>query len=334
MTPSDEKKRLTQGQAAGDWGPVVALDAIAPRGLALLKEAKFEVIEANGASAAARTAALSRASCILVRSASRVDAKLLDQAPHLRVVVRAGVGLDKIDLEEATRRGIFVFNTPGGNAMAAAELTFALLLALVRRVTLSHAALGRGEWERQRYEGTELAGKSLGVIGVGRIGTLVAERAKAFQMKVLAHDPFLTPPRARDEGWEKLELDEVLERADIVTLHLPLSEETRGLLGAREIALMKKGALLVNCARGGLVEEAALTDALVSGHLAGAALDVYEQEPPPLDHPLLSLEQVVHTPHLGASTEEAKQRVGLMAARLIVEFLRDGVTAGAVNSPK
>ncbi|HKI83405.1 MAG TPA: hydroxyacid dehydrogenase, partial [Candidatus Krumholzibacteria bacterium] len=243
------------------------------------------------------------------------------------------VGLDKIDLQEASRRGIVVFNTPGGNAVAAAELTFALLLALVRKLVQGHLALAQGEWERQRYVGTELAGKKLGVVGVGRIGTLVAERARAFGMQILAHDPFLSDERAAAEGFTKLELHDLLRRADILTLHLPLSDETRGLIGSEEIALMQRGALLVNCARGGLVDESALTRALQSGHLAGAALDVYEEEPPSAGHPLLSMEQVVHTPHLGASTKEAKSKVGIAAARSIVEFLREGSTAGAVNSP-
>jgi phosphoglycerate dehydrogenase-like enzyme len=181
--------------------------------------------------------------------------------------------------------------------------------------------------------GFELAGKKLGVVGVGRIGILVARRAKAFEMEVLAHDPYLSDERAVAEGFAKLELDDLLRRADLVTLHLPLSEETRGLIGARELALMKKGSFLVNCARGGLVEESALTKALQSGHLAGAALDVYQQEPPVAGNPLLSMEQVVHTPHLGASTKEAKTKVGLTAARLIAVFLREGRSEGAVNQP-
>ncbi len=316
-----------------NFGPVVAMDPIAEEGLAFLRENGFSVIDAAQLSARDRQNALGEASAILVRSATRVGRELLDAAPALRVIARAGVGLDKIDLQEASRRGIVVFNTPGGNAVAAAELTFALLLALVRKLVQGHLALAKGEWERQRYVGTELAGKKLGVVGVGRIGTLVAERAKAFGMQILAHDPFLSDERAAAEGFTKLELQDLLRRADILTLHLPLSDETRGLIGTEEIALMQRGALLVNCARGGLVDESALTRALQSGHLAGAALDVYEEEPPSAGHPLLSMEQVVHTPHLGASTKEAKSKVGIAAARSIVEFLREGSTAGAVNSP-
>ncbi len=320
-----------EGSSDGNFGPVVAMDSIAAEGLEFLRERGLSVIDAAKFSPRDRQEALREASAILVRSGTRVDRELLDAAPALRAIARAGVGLDKIDLEEASRRGIVVFNTPGGNAVAAAELTFALLLALVRKLVLGHVALSKGEWERQRYVGIELAEKKLGVIGVGRIGTLVAQRAKAFEMDILAHDPFLTEERAEREGFTKLPLHELLRRADIVTLHLPLSEDTRGLIGAKEIALMQEGALLVNCARGGLVEESALTQALHSGHLAGAALDVYEEEPPTTGHPLLSMEQVVHTPHLGASTREAKTKVGLAAARLIVEFLREGRTEGAVN---
>lgn len=323
--------RAGEGSSDGNVGPVVAMDSIAAEGLEFLRERGFSVIDAAKFSPRERQEALREASAILVRSSTRVDSELLDAAPALRAIARAGVGLDKIDLEEASRRGIVVFNTPGGNAVAAAELTFALLLALVRKLVPGHVALSKGEWERQRYVGMELAGKKLGVIGAGRIGTLVAQRAKAFEMDILAHDPFLTDERAKREGFTKLSLPELLRRADIVTLHLPLSKDTRGLIGAKEIALMQKGALLVNCARGGLVEESALTQALRSGHLAGAALDVYEQEPPTAGHPLLSMEQVVHTPHLGASTREAKIKVGLAAARLIVEFLREGHTEGAVN---
>jgi len=323
--------QIGKGKSERNFGPVVAMDSIAAEGLEFLRERGLLVIDAAEFSPSDRQKALREASAILVRSGTRVDCELLDAAPALRVIARAGVGLDKIDLEEASRRGIVVFNTPGGNAVAAAELTFALLLALVRRLVPGHVAVTRGEWERQRFVGMELAGKKLGVVGVGRIGTLVAQRAQAFEMEVLAHDPFLSDERAAVEGFTKLKLHDLLRRADIVTLHLPLSEDTRGLIGTKEIALMQKGALLVNCARGGLVEESALTQALQSGHLAGAALDVYEQEPPIAGNPLLSMEQVVHTPHLGASTREAKSKVGLAAARLIVEFLEEGRTEGAVN---
>lgn len=331
MSPIDAKTQHGTGKPEENHKRVVAMDAIAEEGLEFLRGKGFEVIDAAKFSASDRRRALRKASAILVRSSTRVDRELLDAAPALRAIARAGVGLDTIDLEEATRRKIVVFNTPGGNAVAAAELSFALLLALARKLVSGHLALSRGEWERQRYVGFELAGKKLGVVGVGRIGTLVARRAQAFEMEVLAHDPFLSDERAVAERFTKLGLDDLLRQADLVTLHLPLSEETRGLIGARELALMKKGSVLVNCARGGLVEESALTKALQSGHLAGAALDVYQQEPPAAGNPLLSMEQVVHTPHLGASTQEAKAKVGLAAARLIAQFLGEGRSEGAVN---
>ena len=269
---------------------------------------------------------------LVVRSATRVTAEVIEAAPSLRVIGRAGVGLDNVDVEAATRRGIVCMNTPGGNTIAAAEHTMALLLAVARRIPQAHARLKGGHWERERFLGTEVYGKTLGVIGLGRIGTEVARRAQGFVMTVIAYDPYLTEEAARRLGVELVDLDRLCRRADFVTVHAPLTRDTRGLLGAPELARMKDGVRLVNCARGGIVDEAALAAAVRSGKVAGAALDVFEREPP-WGSPVLELDQVVVTPHLGASTEEAQTAVALAIARQVADLLRRGVVRHAVNAP-
>jgi D-3-phosphoglycerate dehydrogenase len=246
--------------------------------------------------------------------------------------VRAGVGVDNIDVAAATRKGIVVMNTPGGNTLSTAEQTLALLYALVRHTPAADHSLKQGKWERNKLVGTQLAGKTLGILGLGRIGREVARRALAMDMKVIGYDPFLTAERATQLGIEAApDRDSVLQRADILTVHVPLTDDTKNLIGERELALMKKGSRLINCARGGLVDERALAAALQSGHLAGAALDVFEAEPPPADHPLLRLPNVVTTPHLGASTVEAQSSVAVEAAQLLIDFLTKGVVQFAVN---
>jgi D-3-phosphoglycerate dehydrogenase len=269
---------------------------------------------------------------LVVRSATKVTAEVIEAAPALEVVGRAGVGLDNVDVEAATRRGVVCMNTPGGNTIAAAEHTMALLLAMARKLPQAHAHLKGGKWERERFLGTEVYGKTLGVVGLGRIGAEVARRAQGFAMTVIAYDPYLGEEVARRLGVELVDLDTLYRRADFITVHVPLTRDTRALIGAAELAKMKDGVRLVNCARGGIVDEAALAAAVQSGKVAGAALDVFEREPP-WGSPVLDLDPVVTTPHLGASTEEAQTSVAVAIAQQVADLLVRGVVRNAVNAP-
>lgn len=271
---------------------------------------------------------------LAVRSATRVTAELLAAAPRLRVIGRAGTGVDNIDLGAATRRGVVVMNAPGGNSVSVAEHTLALLLALARQVADASQSTRGGKWEKKRFSsGRELLGKTLGVVGTGNIGALVVQRAKGFGMRVIAYDPFLSQEAAAKMGVELVALPEIFRRADAITLHVPLNEQTRNMVSAAQLAQMKPGALLVNCARGGLVDEKALAEALRARRLGGAALDVFEPEPPPADHPLFSCDNFIATPHLGGSTEDAQQNVAVIVCEAMVEFLTTGTIRNAVNVP-
>ena len=270
---------------------------------------------------------------LIVRSATKVTRAAIAAARRLEVIGRAGAGVDTIDVEAATERGIIVMNTPGGNTTAVAEHTLALLLALARRVPVADATLKAGRWEKSRLQGVELLGKTLGILGLGRIGGEVARRALGFRMQVLAYDPYLTREAAERLGVDSVELDELLARSDFITIHTPLTGDTRHLIGEAELARMKPGVRLINCARGGIIDEAALARALETGHVGGAGIDVFEQEPPPADHPLLRFEQVVLTPHLGAATDEAQSAVALAIADQVADVLVRGVVANAVNLP-
>ncbi len=271
---------------------------------------------------------------LAVRSATKVTADILSAATRLRVIGRAGTGVDNIDLPAATRRGVVVMNAPGGNSVSVAEHTLALLLALARQVADASQSTRGGKWEKKRFAaGRELAGKTLGVLGTGNIGALVVHRAKAFGMKVIAYDPFLSEEAAANLGVELVQLPEIFRRSDAITLHVPLNEQTKNMVGAQQIAQMKRGALLINCARGGLVDEKALAEALKSKRLGGAALDVFETEPPAADHPLFSCENFIATPHLGGSTEDAQQNVALIVCEAMVEYLSTGTVRNAVNVP-
>ena len=270
---------------------------------------------------------------LIVRSATKVTRKVLDAARELVVVGRAGAGVDNIDVEAASERGVIVMNTPGANTMAVAEHTLALLLALARNLPQAHGALNQGRWEKERFAGVEVYGKILGIIGLGRIGSEVARGALGLRMQVIAYDPYLTAEAARKLGVEMVELDDLLERAHFISLHVPLTKETRHLLGPREFAKMRDGVRLINCARGGVIDEPALAKAIQRGKVAGAGLDVFEQEPLPASHPLLALEQVIVTPHLAASTREAQAQVALAIAQQIADVLVRGITRNAVNVP-
>jgi D-3-phosphoglycerate dehydrogenase len=310
---------------------ILISDPIAPKAIDWLR-ARADVTVKTGQSRAALLDGIGQYDALIVRSETRVDAEVLAAGARLRVVTRAGAGIDNIDVAAATERGIVVLNTPGANTISATEHTFGMLLALVRHIPRADAALRGGVWDRRGYMGTELRGKTLGILGLGRIGREVARRAQAFEMTVVAHDPFVPAAVAESLGLTVLPLDEVLATADVVTLHLPLSDEVEHLIGADRLARMKRGAFLVNCARGGLVDERALYEALASGHLGGAALDVFEREPA-TDSPLFTLPNVVVTPHIAASSHEAQENVGLAAAESTLAALRGELVDNAVNLP-
>lgn len=271
---------------------------------------------------------------LVVRSQTKANARLIDAASQLRVIGRAGVGVDNVDVEAASRRGIIVMNTPGGNTISTAEHAFSLLVATARNIPQAHASMKAGRWDRKSFEGVELYDKTLAILGMGRIGTEIARRAMAFGMRVLAYDPYLAASRARALQVELVEdLDQVMARADFITLHMPLTAETRHMLDSKRFAKIKPGVRIINCARGGLIDELALADALKSGQVAAAALDVFENEPPGPDFPLRDLQNVVLTPHLGASTMEAQESVGIEIAQAIRAVLLEGTIRNAVNMP-
>ena len=271
---------------------------------------------------------------ILVRSACQIDGKVLAAAaPSLKIIGRAGVGVDNIDINAASKVGVIVMNTPFGNSRAAAEQTIAMLFASARNLCAADASMRLGKWERSKFSGIEIAGKTLGVIGVGHIGGLVTTMAQSLSMRVIAFDPFLSDERARELGIEAVELNHVLETSDFISIHTPLNDRTRGLIGQAELARLKPSCYLINCARGGIIDEGALVEALDQECLAGAAVDVFEQEPPHADHPLLKSDRTVLTPHLGASTEEAQERVALEIAEQVASYLLHGTIANAINVP-
>ncbi len=270
---------------------------------------------------------------LIVRSETKVTAEVLAQAPSLKVVGRAGTGVDNIDVDAATQRGIVVMNAAGGNSVTTAEHTLALLMSMARKIPQASTTLKRGDWDKKRFMGTELNGKTLGILGLGKIGKIVASRALGLSMRVIAYDPFLSRDVAAKAGIELVDLDDLFSRSDFITVHTPLSDATRGIIGESAFAKMRDGVRIINCARGGLVDENALLEAIRSGKVAGAALDVFAVEPPPADHPLLGLEQVIVTPHLGASTTEAQDQVAVTIAEQVAGFLRTGALAGAVNVP-
>jgi D-3-phosphoglycerate dehydrogenase len=307
-------------------------DKLEAAGLNLLQAAGIELDNRPGLTGGELRAAIQNADGVIVRSGTRITAEHLANPGKLRAIVRAGVGVDNIDVGAATRAGIVVMNTPGGNTVSTAEHTVSLLMALARHIPSADSSTRQGKWERNKFVGTQLAGKTLGIIGLGRVGREVARRAAGLDMKVVGYDPFMAPDKAAQLGIESVAaIEQLLPRCDFLTVHTPLNEQTRNLVGAREIAAMKHGARIVNCARGGIINEQALAEALRSGQLGGAALDVFEPEPPPTDHPLLNAPNVVVTPHLGASTTEAQESVACEAAQLLIDFLNRGVVQFAVN---
>ena len=313
---------------------ILVADKISPKGVAFLRaQPGFEVIEAYGSSPARVLELVRDVAAIAVRSETKIDAAVFAAAPQLKVVGRAGVGVDNVDVEAATERGVIVMNTPLGNTIATAELTITHILCGARPVPQAAASMKAGQWDRKSFTGLELFRKTLGVVGLGRIGTEVAKRAQIFGMKVLAFDPYLAPSRAKAMQVEAVSLDDLLAQSDYITVHMPLTEQTQYMIDEVALAKCRKGVKLFNCARGGIIKEAALIAALKSGHVAAAGLDVFETEPLAKDSELRSLPNVTLTPHLGASTAEAQDAVGIEIAEQIVDVLSGGVIRNAVNMP-
>jgi D-3-phosphoglycerate dehydrogenase len=312
---------------------VLIADKMDPKAAAIFRDRGIEVDEKPGLSPDELAQIIGGYDGLAVRSSTRVTAPVMDAAlPRLKVIGRAGIGVDTIDVPAASARGIVVMNTPFGNSITTAEHAIAMLFALAREIPQADQSTQSGKWEKSRFMGVELAGKTLGLIGCGNIGSIVADRAHGLKMKVAAYDPFLSPERAVELGVDKVELDELLQRADFITLHTPLTDQTRGILSREALAKTKAGVRIVNCARGGLIDEEALKDALESGHVAGAALDVFSQEPAK-DNALFGTPGLICTPHLGASTTEAQVNVAIQVAEQMADFLLLGGITNAVNVP-
>jgi D-3-phosphoglycerate dehydrogenase len=314
---------------------ILICDPISPKGIALMQQRpEFQVtVLEKRLSEAELLPIVSEVVAIVVRSETKITKKVLEAAPQLRVVGRAGVGVDNIDVEAATQRGVVVMNTPGGNTISTAELSFTMLLSLARKVPQAHGSMAAGKWDRKQFQGTELAGKTLGVLGMGRIGSEVAKRAVTFGMKVIAYDPFLTEARAREIGVQLMDLDNVYRDSDFITVHMPATEQTRGMLNTAAFTKMKPKVRIVNCARGEIIVENDLLAALDSGKVSAAALDVYSIEPLPENHPFRKHPGITLTPHLGASTKEAQEKCGIEVAEVIAGYLLTGEVRNAVNLP-
>ena len=310
---------------------VLISDKLSPAAIEIFRNRGIEADVITGLTPAGLRAIIGSYDGLAIRSATKVTKELLDVATNLKVVGRAGIGVDNVDLKSATARGVVVMNTPHGNSITTAEHAIAMMFSLARQIPEATASTKSGKWEKNRFMGTELTGKVLGLIGAGNIGSIVADRAQGLHMRVIAFDPYLSEKRALDMGVEKLDLDEVLARADFLTLHTPLTEATRNIISRATLATCKRGVRIINCARGGLIDEAALAQAIESGQVGGAALDVFETEPANAS-PLFAFENVVCTPHLGASTNEAQENVALQVAEQISEFLLTGAVTNAINT--
>jgi D-3-phosphoglycerate dehydrogenase len=311
---------------------ILISDPITPAGVELFKQAGFEVEVKTDHTKEELIAKIKKYDALIVRSQTKVTSDIIEVADNLKVIGRAGVGVDNVDVEAATKKGIIVLNAPDGNTISTAELTIAMLLALARNIPQAHASLKGGAWDRKSFTGAEISGKTLGIVGMGRIGTEVAKRMLAMNMTILAYDPFLTADKAESLGVNLVELDRIITEADFITVHTPLTPETKGLFGVKEFARMKKGVRLINCARGGIYDEAALAEAIKNGQVAGAAIDVYPVEPP-TDRSLIDLPQTVVTPHLGASTKEAQENVAVDVAIEVIKVLKGEAFKNAVNLP-
>jgi len=313
---------------------VLVTDRLAPEGLEVLQQAAgLEVVDRPGASPDELLELIGDAEGLVIRSGTKVTSEVIARADKLRVIGRAGIGVDNVDLGAATERGVVVVNTPEGNNITTAEHAIALLVSLARHIPQATASMRSGKWEKSRFSGLELYNRTLGVVGLGNIGRIVALRAKGLGMKVIASDPHISRERAAQHEIELVDFDELLSRADVITVHVPKTKETTGLLGAKAFAKAKDGVLIINAARGGIVDEGALLEALESGKVGGAGLDVFVTEPPPSDHPLLQHEKVISTPHLGASTEQAQVNVSVAVAEQVRDYLLEGQIRNGVNVP-
>lgn len=313
---------------------VLVSDSVNPKAVEVLQQAGLKVTAPGQMKREETLAALADADALIIRSATKADAALIAAAPRLKVIARAGVGVDNVDLDAASVREIAVMNTPAGNTVATAEFAFGLMLALARHIPQAFDSMQAGKWDRKSYQGVELRGKTLGIIGFGRIGQAVGKRALAFEMRVIAYDPFIPAEAVAALGAEKVTLDEIYAQSDFISLHSVITDETREMINSATLAKMKKGVRIVNAARGALINEADLAAAIRSGHVAGAALDVYGEEPPPPGHPLIGLPNVIDTPHLAASTDEAQVAVAIEAAELIVAALLKGEYKNVVNADR
>lgn len=313
---------------------VLVSDKLSTQGLEILKSAPdVQVDNITGLKPPELAEKIGPYHGLIVRSASTVNAEVIAAAENLRVIGRAGVGVDNVNVEAATKRGIVVMNTPAGNNITTAEHAISMMLALARSIPQATASMKSGKWEKSRFTGSEVFNKTLGILGIGNIGSLVADRALGLKMRVIAHDPFISQQAAQRLGVELVSVDDLYARSDFISVHTPLNAETRGLVGAAAFAKMKKGVRIINCARGGIVDEEALVAAINEGKVDGAAVDVFAKEPPPPDHPLLKLDQVIFTPHLGAATTEAQLNVAIAIAHQVVNYLTRGVIQDAVNVP-
>lgn len=321
-------------EASAKTAKILVTDPLGKNGMdELRRDPKIQVDEKPGLPVDELKKVIGDYDAVIIRSGTRLTKDIIECAAKLRVIGRAGVGVDNVDVEAATKRGIVVMNTPEGNTISTAEHTFSMLMALARNIPQAAASLKNGEWKRSQFQGSELNGKVLGVIGFGRIGREVAKRAQAFNMKVAVYDPFFSPEAVKQYGAEFYPLKELLPIVDFITVHTPLTPETKYILNDETLKLCKKGVRIVNCARGGIVEETALVKAIEAGHVTGAALDVFEVEPPAADNPLLKMKQVIVTPHLGAATQEAQENVAIEVAKQIMDFLGQHIVRNAVNHP-
>src|SRR5579871_6162197 len=313
---------------------VLVSDSLAEQGLEILRQCpRLQVDVQPGLKPAELVRIIGRYDGLIIRSGTKVTREIVEAADALKVIGRAGVGVDNVDLDAATRRGIVVMNSPLGNSVTTAEHAITMMMALARHIPAAAAAVRAGRWERGKFIGIEVCNKTLGVIGLGNIGRIVADRAIGLRMKVIGYDPILTAEAAARIGVEMVTLEQLYRRADFITVHTPLTRDTRSLVGEAAFAMMKPGVRIINCARGGIVDERALAAALEAGKVAGAALDVFVEEPPPRDHPLLRFENVIATPHLGAATDEAQIQVAIDIAQQTAEFLLNGAISHSVNMP-
>jgi D-3-phosphoglycerate dehydrogenase len=313
---------------------VLVSDSLAPEGLKILESvAGVEVVNRPGLSPGDLLEAIADVDALVIRSGTKVTQDVIDAAKNLKVIGRAGIGVDNVDVGAATKRGIVVMNTPGGNTITTAEHAIALMVSLARHIPQATASMKAGKWEKKKLTGRELYNCNLGVLGLGNIGRIVADRGRGLGMKVLAHDPFLSEAAASKLDFELVSFNDLIERADIITVHVPKTKDTIGLLGAEEFAKVKRGVLVINAARGGIVDEAALLAALESGQVGGAALDVFVEEPPPAGHPLVTHDKVICTPHLGAATDQAQVNVAIAVAEQVRDYLIHDIVGNAVNVP-